>query len=118
MVIHDICEMIRRIAIRLHEHEILLGLLLPIRPVDGVLEIGLPEATRVEANDVRLTGCSTLVRLVAGDGATGPRVRRRLAGIMEGALLSLKVLGRAEATVGGAVVQEGFGVLVVYIQPL
>lgn len=113
MVVHDVGEVIRRIPVRLHEHKVLLGLLLLERPVDGVSELGGAEARRVEADHVRLPRGSAAVRLRAGDGTAGARVGRRAAGVVQGALLGLEVLGRAEAAVRRAVGEERLRVLVV-----
>lgn len=116
MVINDIGKMIRRIPVRLHQHKVLLGLLLLKRPVDGVLELGCAKEARVEAHDVSFPGRGTGVGLGAREGAAGARVRGGLAGIVKGALLGLEVVGGAEAAVGGAVVQERLGVLAVCVE--
>lgn len=116
VVIDDVGEVVRRVAVGLDDDEVALVLVLLVLAVDDVGE-GRP-ALAAEPDDVALAGPGAARRLVGRDAAACAGVADEVAAVQGLLLVPLEVLGLAEAAVCLATLDQLVGVVGVVVKPL
>jgi hypothetical protein len=117
VVVDHVCEVVGREAIRLEEDEVVLVFQLGVLPVDEILE-GDARLRWPEANDVRLAGVGSLLRVSLLDPATCARVACISARVERLLLVLIEALGTTEAAICRAFLKHAVGYLTVVDKPL
>jgi hypothetical protein len=113
MIVDHVCEMVGRVAVRLHYDEVFFQFLLLKRPIDGVAKLEEAERVSLEADGMGLAGSCAAAGLLLPHRSTRTGVRRRLSRLMELTLLLLEILRLAKTSIGVATVNELLDVITI-----